>query len=388
MAGRGQAQLSGAGTVQQPCRQHARVDQRRALVGDALAVERLGAQPADAVRIIDDPDVRPEHGLAHLVLEEADTAGDGAAGDGADEMADESGGHPGIVDNRHGCRFGLARVEARHSAFAGAASHRFGAFEVARMAGTGAVIVALHARALAGQNGDTDAAAGAGITAEKSFGGGQRNRAAAVAGAAALRIGHALDGHGRGFDRPRPFDQQIGRGLVRIFQVERRIVARQQLGRGQPGIAVFRRQPGHRHGPVRQFGQRLGRVVCGRDEGHARADEDAQAQVGAFRAFDVFQISQPVGDARRSALHQKGIGRVGAGFACGLEQLFEDALRSLFCLCCHALTKPQLPARRQATGRRRCPRYRPGMSGPCRSAAGPRGLRCGSGRCRGTIGQG
>ena len=59
IAGRLQPELPRRGAVEQPAGQHAAVDQLGArAVGDALAVERLGAQAAAAMRIVDDGDRR------------------------------------------------------------------------------------------------------------------------------------------------------------------------------------------------------------------------------------------------------------------------------------------------------------------------------------------
>ena len=56
-------QLPGAGAIQQPGGEPAVFDQGAAAVGDAFAVERLGAQAAQAVGIVDDGDAGREHRL-------------------------------------------------------------------------------------------------------------------------------------------------------------------------------------------------------------------------------------------------------------------------------------------------------------------------------------
>ena len=100
VAGRLQAELLGAGAIEQPGLQHAVLDHRDARVGDAFAVERLGAQAANPVRIVNDGDGGREDLLAHPVLEEADAAGDGGAGNRARQMAQQAGGYARIEDHR------------------------------------------------------------------------------------------------------------------------------------------------------------------------------------------------------------------------------------------------------------------------------------------------
>ena len=99
-----------------------------------------------------------------------------------------------------------------------------------------------------------------------------------------------------------------------------------RLGRRQAGELVFRRQPRHGQGAAGQGGQRLGGEIGGGDEGHPLADKDAQAQIGAFAAFDIFQFAQPVGDAGGDIFHQQGVGGVGAGLFGGIEQGCENGL--------------------------------------------------------------
>ena len=86
MAGGFQAKLAGAGAIQQPACQFSVFDQRAADIGDAFAIERLGAQAAHPMRIVDDGDARREDAKAHFVFEEGDAASDGGAGNSAGEM--------------------------------------------------------------------------------------------------------------------------------------------------------------------------------------------------------------------------------------------------------------------------------------------------------------
>src|SRR5260221_12838636 len=56
VASRLEAELAGGTQVEQPGRQHPLVDEGAAAVGDALAVERLGAQSARPGRVVHDGD--------------------------------------------------------------------------------------------------------------------------------------------------------------------------------------------------------------------------------------------------------------------------------------------------------------------------------------------
>ncbi len=54
------------------------------------------------------------------------------------------------------------------------------------------------------------------------------------------------------------------------------------------------------------------------------ADKDAQAQIVAFGPLDIFQLAQTVGDAGRDAFDIEGIGGVGAGAFCAIQQGGKD----------------------------------------------------------------
>ncbi len=321
-----ESELPGAGAIEDPGRQNAVLDQRTFAVGNSFAVEGLGTLAAHAVRIVDDADPRGEDLLAQRILEEAHAPRDRGARDGAGEMADDAGGDTRIVDDRDGLRLDLARSETRNGAFAGALADGLGAFEVAAVTGAGAVVVAFHRSAVARQHGHADGMVGARIAAEESFAGGKRHGAAAEAGAAAFRIGDALDRHGGAFDGARPLDQRLGRRLVGVFDVERRPVVRQHLARREACVLVFRREPRHRHRPFRKGRERVFREVARRDEGDALSDEDAQAQIVTLRALDILELAKAVGDAGRHAFDEQPVGGVGAGGFRGADQRVEDFL--------------------------------------------------------------
>ncbi len=294
--------------------------------------------------IVDDGDAGREDFRAHQILEEAHAAGDGGAGDGAGEMPQQSGRHPRLIDHRHGLRFRFARIEPGDGAGARFAAHFFGTVEIGRMTRAGAFVAAFHAGAFAGQHRDAETVARSGIAAQKSFAGGECDRAAAEACAAAFGVRHAGHRHGRAFDRARPLDQEFGARLRRVLDIERRKRFRQTAGRRQAREFVFRGKPRHGDGALRQFAQRALRQIGGGDERHALAHEHAQTQIGRFRAFHVFQIAEPVRDARRHALDQQRVGGVRARRARGTDQTVEDILR--IGRFRHRLRKPRPAGRR------------------------------------------
>src|SRR4051794_36711689 len=110
MTGAGKAKLARGGAVQDPGLQHTIFDERHALAGNALAVERPRAQAALAQRIVDDVDAGGENPLAHLVLEEARLTRDRAAVDGADQMADDRARDAPVEHHRHLPGRDLARI--------------------------------------------------------------------------------------------------------------------------------------------------------------------------------------------------------------------------------------------------------------------------------------
>src|SRR5476651_1105142 len=65
-----EVELARGREVEQPCRQHTVVDHRHARAGQALGVERPAAEPALAMRVVEDADAVGEDLGAHLVLEE------------------------------------------------------------------------------------------------------------------------------------------------------------------------------------------------------------------------------------------------------------------------------------------------------------------------------
>ena len=199
------------------------------------------------------------------------------------------------------------------------------------MTRAGAFIVALHGGPFTGENRHANGMAGSGVAPEESLAGRQRDRRAAEAGAAAFGICNALDGHRRFFDDTGSFHQRVGRRFGGIFDVEIRNGFGQPLARRQSGKFVLGRQFRH---PNRAFGKRAHTLfgeVGGRDERNLPADKDAQAKIVGFRAFDVFELAEPVGYACRNILDEQGVGRIGTGGARRTDEVMEQILGIGFC---------------------------------------------------------
>src|SRR6185437_9540232 len=156
---RRKVELARRAQIEQPGRQDTLVDEGAAPIGDALAVEGLGAQPAPLVRVVDDGDALREDGLPELLLEEAGAAGDRRAADRADEMAEEAPRDARVEDDRHLAGRDLAGAEAARRALAGALADGGGIGEVGAVDGAREIVVALHAVAAAGEDGGADAVA-------------------------------------------------------------------------------------------------------------------------------------------------------------------------------------------------------------------------------------
>src|SRR6185312_7100166 len=61
-------------------------------------------------------------------------------------------------------------------------------------------------------------------------------------------------------------------------------------------------------------------------DGLAQADQDAQSQIVAFGALELFRIAEALGVAQRHALEQHGVGRVGAGAARLGDEVSEESV--------------------------------------------------------------
>ena len=136
------------------------------------------------------------------------------------------------------------------------------------------------------------------MAARKAITGDQSENRARTGRAAAVGVGHA--GHRpRGvLCRQRGLAQFAGRRFTAIGQIEiGTVIAEQRLARYQPAIGVLGGEPRHFDCTLRQRPQSLGREIAGVDRSGAAADEDAQTDLLAFGAFDLFQRAEPDADA-------------------------------------------------------------------------------------------
>jgi len=89
---------------------------------------------------------------------------------------------------------------------------------------------------------------------------------------------------------------------------------------GQPGMGVVGGKPGHGHGPFRHFVDRAVRGVRGRYAGLSLPDQNAQAQIGAFGAFGLFQRTGPHVDGHRGRGGRQRVGTVGTSLSGGIQK--------------------------------------------------------------------
>ena len=138
-----QAQLAAGGAFHQPARQHPAVDDGARRRRQAFAVERPRSEAPQAVRIIADGDAGPEQRLVLMAQHEARLAGNRAAADRAQQVADQARRHPAVEHHRHRPCRGLAGVQPLDRPLAGPAANRCGGFEVGQVARLVPFIVAL-----------------------------------------------------------------------------------------------------------------------------------------------------------------------------------------------------------------------------------------------------
>src|SRR5438270_10410620 len=120
MARRLQAELARRAQIQEPGRQHAFVDERPPLVGDALGVERLRAMAALTVRVFGDRDRFRENPPVELVSEEARATRDRRARNRPQQMRDEAARDARIEHDWAAAGRHLAGAETADCALAGA----------------------------------------------------------------------------------------------------------------------------------------------------------------------------------------------------------------------------------------------------------------------------
>ena len=93
---------------------------------------------------------------------------------------------------------------------------------------------------------------------------------------------------------------------------------------GEAAERVFRHRPRHRQGALDQFGQHLRRAVARRHDRLLLADQHAQPEILAFRAFELLDLAEPAGMRQRDALEQHRVGRIGAGLLGAGDQVLQQ----------------------------------------------------------------
>ena len=140
----------------------------------------------------------------------------------------------------------------------------------------------------------------------------------------AAGLGDAGDRQRRRFGLVRALLQNLDRRHVRVEQIERRKVARQQRRVGEAGEAILGR--GARHGH-RALGERIEAVALDVVGGYDRlllADQDAQADVVALGALGFLDGAVAHLDREGDAAHRDGVGCVGARALRGGDQAFGE----------------------------------------------------------------
>ena len=265
------------------------------------------------MRIVADRDALGEDQLPLLVEQEGGAPRDGGADDRAEQMADEAAADARVEHHRHRPARHPHRIEPGDGPLAGAAAGDFRRFEVGEVADLVLGIIALHARAGAGDDARIAAIAARRVAAAEAVAGRQSEDRPPRRSAAALAVGDAGDGAGGLLGRQGAFLERGGRGIGPVVALDVDGLATQQaIVGGEAGIGVLRRLARHRGGPFDQRRQRLVRQIRGGDARRAAADEQAQADLLAFGARDVLQLPEPDLHARRRISVIEGVGGVGA----------------------------------------------------------------------------
>ena len=139
-----------------------------------FAVERARTQPALAQRVVDDR--RPPRAntwVAEPVLEEARFARHRRAADRAGEMAEQGRRHARVEQHRHPAGLGPRRIQPGDRPFPGEPADFLGSVEVLEVPRAVPRVVALHARAFAGDDPRRAAVAGRAKSAGETRRGGQ-----------------------------------------------------------------------------------------------------------------------------------------------------------------------------------------------------------------------
>ena len=321
MAGEFEAKLGGRGNIGQPAGDAPIAHQFARAGAHAFAIEGARTLAALAQRIFHDADSGIEQFIGFMAQQEAGLARDCRRRHRAEQMADKPAGDARFEKDRQfaaGDGFG---IQAFHRAPSGFAAHRFGGGQIGKETRAARGVIGLHRTALARHHAGRKREAAAGITTGKTGRCRQRDHGAAGAGTAAIAVGHAFHSARRFLGRERGFAQGRRIGLVGIVQFEIGQVAGElRIGRGKARVPVFGGVARHLHGA---FGQRLqpfGREIAGMDRGGAFADKDAQADLLAFGAFDLFQLAESHRHGFRSIGAGHGVGRIRSGLLCQCDE--------------------------------------------------------------------
>ena len=324
VASGGEAQLARRSAFHQPAGQHALVDQRPRPGRQPLAIERLGPHPAQPVRIVEDGDAVGEHRRFECVEQKAGPPCDGAAGDCAEQMADQARRHAAVEDHRHRGGVELDRTKPCHRALAGELSGCLGAVEVFEPARAMPRRVALHLGTLAREHADADAVRRCRVAAHEAAAGGQRNDCATAARRSALGIGDAGHRTGGILGGKRPILEGLAGDLGWIAHVEVfEWTLGEQFTRRETRKRVLGRFLRHRPCPLYDKFQRRGRQVRGRYACRTLALEQPQSDLLSLRPANVLKFAQAHRHAGRSIADIKTIGSVGteaAGVCQGSRQ--------------------------------------------------------------------
>ena len=322
MAGQRGLELARRGGIGQPAEDTAVLDQRACVGRQALAVEGPRAQPARAVRLLEDANRGIEQFVLLLAEQEGGFARHRGAAHRPQQMADQSVAHPGIEHHRERSARHRFRVELGDRAAPRLGADRRRAGQIGAVARGAIVVIGLHPAALARDHAGGQAVPGRLVAMGKPVRGDQRADRLREAGAAAVGIGHAGNRPRCVLGLERGFAQSFGARLVGVREGEIGDRAGEQaVLRREAGIGILRREPRHRQRPLGQFRKAVAREIAGLDRGGALPDHDPQRYRLALRAFDLFQLAEPYRDAFGSLGAGHRIGGIGAQPSGGLDQI-------------------------------------------------------------------
>src|SRR5271165_4560500 len=119
-------------------------DDHGAARGNALAVERTGAEAADDSAVVDDGDAGRGDGLAEFSGEERSAAIDGVSVHAFENVLEDGGCDHGVEDDGNMLGFHFARAQAAKRSLGGDLPDMLGRLETIQVAGDRVPVVALH----------------------------------------------------------------------------------------------------------------------------------------------------------------------------------------------------------------------------------------------------